>query len=147
MKINKDLIISDSNYSLEKVLTNLNELNGILLWKNPNVSADFNAQDITFSSSDYDYFKIFILATPNTSLVVTGLKGYNVNADSIININAGAGQTTGNRERQFGYINATKYRVSDCLTRENPSDPTVPGTINSRMIPYYIIGYKSPILK
>lgn len=126
--------------------TELTNITGQILWTNPNPASNFSAQTITLLNNDYDILEFYFIG--NASAISTTifsekiLKGYNVLVSHIINLNEGVSQATGVRQRQAIYSDDITYNITDALIRDggSASEPTVE---NQKLIPLYIIGYKT----
>ena len=96
-------------------------MGGIILWENPNPTVAFNAQTVTLSSSDYDYYEIYWATAANNSFVCVNrsIKGY-VTTLVIANADGTAAR------RQINYISDTRLNIT-----------------TGNGIPIKIIGYKS----
>lgn len=129
--------------NINEIKTSHNDLNGTILWTNPDITQDFASQQITLSSSDYDVLEFYYAFQPEMTQVFVEktLKGSGVQLNTIINLSSGVEQTNGVRQRAVNYINDTTYSIADCLERavEGASVPTVR---NDRIIPLYVVGYK-----
>lgn len=131
-------------YLTDKNGNNLYVNNAKVLWSNPKTTSNFKAQTITLSSGDYDYlWWIFYSSTEGVKVVSAySTKGLGVNIDDIINFNIGVSQFTGIRERQIRYINDKQYSITNCLERGD-GNASVPTERQDRLIPAYVIGYKT----
>lgn len=101
------------------------EDNPKLLWTNPNTTAEFHAQNITLSSSDYDILEwYFRVARDKEYVMVTRtIKGW---GGKIINYNDDGSL----RYRYMNRNNDISYGI------------TSPG-FDGALIPMYVIGYKT----
>lgn len=103
----------------------INDLSGKILWTNPNPTTEISSDtQITLSSSDYDYIKIFsrLSLTNNYCFSMDVLKGY------------GTRLYFGSNYRAIDRNNNTSFTIK----------PSSDGQGNV-MIPQYIIGYKTGI--
>lgn len=141
--------VNDTDMNEIKSVVNNNaqevtNITGQILWTNPNPTSSFSAQTITLNSSEYDMLEFYFKGgtTGTTMFSEKTLKGYNTIVNHIVNLNAGVSQPTGVRQRQATYVNDTTYTITDALTRDggSASEPVVE---NQRLIPLYVIGYKT----
>ena len=131
--------ISTSDVNALKAGINANEtkilnITGQILWTNQDPTQNISqTTDISLSSSDYDILEIYyIQATNNTSLMYSNkiLKG----ASTRMRISTTDGA---NIYRGMTYLSDTSYRI------DLPYSETTLSNINSLVIPYKIIGYKT----
>lgn len=131
--------ISASDVNALKSGINANEtkilnITGQILWTNQDPTQNISqTTDISLSSSDYDILEIYyIQATNNTSLMYSNkiLKG----ASTRMRISTVDGA---NIYRGMTYLSDTSYRI------DLPYSETTLSNINSLVIPYKIIGYKT----
>lgn len=118
---------------------------GKILWTNANPESNFNPQTITLNSSDYDILEfVFRYSAGNDAKMffMKTFKGHGVEVSCIINYNVGVNQATSIPWRQATYIDDTHYNISDCYER-NTNETTTPSISNNRLIPLYVIGYKT----
>lgn len=123
---------------------NIDLLKGTILWTNPSPTSDFTAQNITLSSDDYDVLEFYYAFQPEKTQVFAEktLKGSGVQLNTIINLSSGVEQANGVRQRAVDYINDTTYSIADCLER-GVAGTSVPIVRNDRIIPLYVVGYKT----
>lgn len=124
---------ADTNTQNLTIITGeVNELEGKILWTNPNPTSTFNEQNIVLSSSDYDilefYFKNYkSVDRLNTS---TTLKGYGT---ELIQVTTDAPYI---QRRLVNYVNDTTFTI------KNFEGSVFPGnTANDYIIPVYVIGH------
>lgn len=131
--------ISASDVNALKSGINANEtkilnITGQILWTNQDPTQNISqTTDISLSSSDYDILEIYyIQATNSTSLMYSNkiLKG----ASTRMRISTTDGA---NIYRGMTYLSDTSYRI------DLPYSETTLPNINSLVIPYKIIGYKT----
>ena len=111
---------------------------GKVLWTNPNPTANFDSQDITLSTGDYDFFEILYTTNDTTSMLNTGKikKGFNTL------LQAGVGSSSQgpyNFFRSITYTNDTTFNVGVGLEAYASQRPINAGVC----IPLYVIGYKT----
>ena len=101
----------------------VNEIKGKILWTNPNTTAEFHAQSITLSSSDYDTLEwYFRVARDKEYVMVTKtIKGW---SGKIINYNDDGSL----RYRYMNRNNDISYGI------------TSPG-FDGALVPMYVVGY------
>ena len=102
------------------------------LWTNPSPTAAFAAQDITLSSSDYDFLLVITRYAANTGYITSSTivpKGRDVLLNYCLNNVV--------RNRTMIYVSATKYSVGDGYSNNT--------TENSVVIPQYIYGFKKSV--
>ncbi len=127
--VNVDSNSTEDSYSCDYVNNNFAE-KGIVLWENPSPTSAFAAQNITLSSSDYDYY-ILIWCTNNTNtqyLSNVSLKGKGCF------LNWGYYSNTMNYfTREISYVNDTTLSILNSAGTESRND---------RIVPIKIIGFK-----
>lgn len=140
MKINKDLIISDSNTTLD----NLSGLHGKLLWFNNNPGETFDEQDIILSDTDYDTLEVYYYDYRQIQYMksVKVIRGHNIKLDALFHQVGGAPSYLA--ERELTYISAGKYHAELCYSADSAAGYRVV-TTGAQCIPYAIIGYKYKI--
>ena len=115
--------------------TLIGNITGTILWRNSNPTADFQAQEITLSSSDYDMLEILYRSNAVGGTYFGGnrkiLKGYGTQLDwnSIASVNRWS--------RRIIPVSDTVFSVGDSYL---VTDGT---TTNDQCVPLYIIGYKT----
>lgn len=130
---------------LNNNVTNGFQKNGTILWTNSSPSSSFSSQNITLSSSDYDILEfVFRYSASNDTKMffLKTINGHGTEVSCIINYNVGVNQATSIPWRQATYIDDTHYNISDCYER-NTNETTTPSISNNRLIPIYVIGYKT----
>lgn len=137
----------ENNVIKNYVDNKVNDVNGKILWANPNPTSAFTPQIITLNSNDYDvleiFFKVSTSATSTKSYSTRFLKGYGTQLINVINLNEGVSQPTGARSRDVDYVNDTKLHFKNGLVRDNGTQTSVPDVRNDILIPLYIVGYKT----
>ncbi len=133
--------ISATNLNL--LQSNINELcqtvqdrlQGTMLWTNPNPASEFETQNITLNSNDYDVLEIYYVDDITTSMMntVKTKKGYGTNmsymSDSSIHW----------WTRKIECVSDNELLISKCtLVLE-----TKPLTDNAKCVPIYVVGYKT----
>lgn len=118
---------------------------GTILWENSDPSSNFASQNVALNSDDYDTYEVYaITGIGNTQLVMyKGLKGYGGMLEYLSELNEGYAQYTGFRQRIFRYVDDTHLSFENALQRINTNQSTTPEVDNSKIIPIYIIGYKT----
>lgn len=108
-----------------------NDINGTILWTNPNPTQELEEQNITLSSSDYDMMLVLFKRARDQDDLVSGttIKGYGMRVVTI----AGDGKT---RRRVLNYVNSTTYTVTNAFSEDGTQ-------INGALVPLYVIGYKT----
>lgn len=124
----------DMNEIKTVVNASVNQTNGLtgqILWTNNSPTADFGAQTINFSSSDYDMTNwIFKVDKDSGELVsITSIKGYGVRVTTV----SGDGI---NRRRTANYVSDTSYNLSNGIKADGTDQPSV-------LVLLYVIGYKT----
>lgn len=110
---------------------------GIVLWTNPNPTAEFPAQNITLSSSEYKYLEV-LFKDSSTFQSEKTIKGSGVRAIKLIG--EASGEALGFRIRTMSYVNDTTYSFTNGLLKR--CNVTTEATVaNLALIPYQIIGY------
>ena len=110
---------------------------GTVLWENPNPTAEFAAQTITLSSSDYNFLEIYFKDS-NTCQIEKITKGYGTRAIKVIG--EGNGSYIGIRMRSITYVNDTTYSITDGVKKDcNETGEAV--VYNNVLVPIKIIGY------
>lgn len=112
-----------------------------ILWTNPNPTADFSAQSINLSSSDYDVLEFYFRSdtSGNRALSVKCLKGYGCQADMF-----STASPTRRWCRRLTYSSATQYISENGYQLEQGSSQT---TANAQCVPLYIVGYKTGLFE
>lgn len=118
----------------EYVDNNTNSLKPTLLWTNPNPNADFAAQNITLSSSDYDYYEVVFRTnlTGNLCFSTKALKGYGTQ----LSFNSAA-ISARHWVRRILYTNDTTLSSQECAKLDDAYTAD-----NGQCVPLLIIGYK-----
>lgn len=145
-EINK---ITDANMNEIKSVVNnnatqLSNLQGSILWTNPNPSSSFAAQTITLSSSEYDCYEIICKNSVGTSgdddsrIISSGLllKG---NGTRLSFSYAGSGGVN-TRSRAVSYSTDTTLSFA---TAYSATGTTAWVQNNNLIVPIYVIGYKT----
>lgn len=139
MKINSDLIFSSNGTSIDKMESNITNLQAKVLWTNPNPT--LNVDDgyvINLNSNDYDYLGFFINQTrdsinPQRCLEYRVLKG-----STLVAFLPHTGVTTGtNLTRNIVYNSDTKYTCQYVWVRGGSESDA-----NRFLIPIKVVGYK-----
>ena len=112
---------------------------GTVLWENPDPTAEFPEQNITLSSSDYDYLK-FYCKNGSSCVCTEALKGYGVVAFSIIGESANT--YLGIRRRHLSYVNDTTYSVKEGQMKQTHVN-TAAIVYNTILVPLLVVGYKN----
>lgn len=127
-------VVNNNDDELTAINTKVTNITGQILWTNSNpTQAISQTTNITLSSSDYDILEIYyIQATSSTSLMYSSkiLKG----ASTRMRISTTDGT---NIYRGMTYLSDTSYRI------DLPYSETTLSNINSLVIPYKIVGYKT----
>ena len=112
----------------------------VKLWENPNPSSAFVAQDITLSSSDYDFllFNYKYIATDIMALSQITRKGEHAILDFAQSTSAGARAWT----RRINYTSDT---VMSALGAEYATGTTPAVAANNYMVPTVIYGFKKSL--
>ena len=132
MEINKDLIIEDSNLSLNNLISKI-------LWENSNPSINFENQNVNLSSDDYDMLEFYFIRSTNDKecIVFKLAKGMDGN---VFTMSQDANNYPFLIRRFISFVNDTTIYFTSALfsyTNSNSSN-----TQNNRIIPIKIIGYK-----
>ena len=113
-----------------------------VLWTNPSPNAEFGSQNITLSSSDYDYLEVLYTAQGSNEQYIksTGKipKGKDIKIDDIY-IQHSNTNTIRIYSRLLSYTNATTFSVNSA---RYASSFTSSEANNNFAIPYKIIGHK-----
>lgn len=145
---NMNEIKSVVNNAIDQVdanTTNIGNITGTLLWTNPNPTSNFTSGNITLSSSNYDILEFVFRYSANSDaryFFVKTIKGHGAEVSCLINYNEGTSQPTEFPWRKVDYTDDVTYTVSQCFTRVT-NEVAVPSTANNRLIPLYVIGYKT----
>ncbi len=124
--------------AINEVNTKNANITGTILWTNPSPSGAFASQDITLSSSDYDFLEV-IFNNQGYQKSVKVPKGSSILLDGDYYVNTSEIYYT---FRRMYYTNDTKYGTSDgFLTRIQGTNNTFSN--NAHCVPLYIIGYKT----
>jgi hypothetical protein len=121
-----------------------NDINGTILWSNSNPTQEFESQNITLSSSDYDILEFYFASSISSTNTFTSkaIKGSGTTVFVMINLNEDVSQETGVRLRNISYISDTSYQIGNGLLRGG-SGSSIPTIVNNFLIPIYVIGYKT----
>ena len=131
-KLNGNLFIGNTNIKL-------NDLNGAILWTNPNPTSAFAAQNIVLSSSDYDMYEIVYEG------YINGLTYYNSGklpkgkGTALMAVGGDTSYGPYVYNRVINYINDTTLAADVC--KQSYGSTSV--TLNTLNIPIYVIGYKT----
>ena len=137
---NANLLGDGTNLSGGTAIANINYLKGTKLWTNASPTAEFAAQYIALSSSDYDLLEIFYIDYNTTNRIksVRVPKGRNTLLEMSISVSnysfAGV--------RPVTYSSATSLSVGAC-TALYDTNAFSHITNNTWCIPQYVIGYKT----
>lgn len=119
-------------------------LKGVMLWENPNPTTSFGTQDITLSSSDYDYLEIYWFGS--TSNLRSCVSIFDKNSNNYGFIMSWA--NTGSQGARSIIRNANVGRPEGDFTKVHfevayeAQGATAEFTNNAACVPYKIIGYK-----
>lgn len=118
-------------------------LKGTILWTNPNPSSAFGPQNITLSSSDYDFLEIYYYDWIDTKRMMSQkvIKGKNILINAIFYANTNVFMSN----RPFTYNSDTSYSVGKCVALYGSSTFLVDQAINYVCVPLYVIGYKTEL--
>ncbi len=110
-------------------------LKGTILWTNPNPASEFETQNITLSSSDYDVLEIYYVDDVTTSMMntVKTKKGYGTNM-SYMSDSSICWWT-----RKIEYKSDTEFSISNCILVLE----TKPLIDNAKCVPLFVVGYKT----
>jgi hypothetical protein len=114
----------------------LKRVNGTILWQNPNPNAEFQSQNITLNSNDYDCYEIIYLQDVSTPRIFnTGkiLKGHGTILDF---------QAMLPHYRAVNYVSDTTLQINEGVDVYYTS-PASTVASNTTCVPLYIIGYKT----
>jgi len=109
---------------------------GTILWTNENPTSNFAAQDINLSSSDYDVYEVFFTSGTGASDPYTSMKSIKGKGVRLQLVSWG-GSAAEAIVRWINYTNDTKLSVQNATLNGSNS--------NGRLIPQYIVGYKTGI--
>lgn len=112
----------------------IKRVNGTILWENPNPTADFAAQTITLSSSDYDCYEVIYRQSVDTARTFNTGKILKGNG-TILSF-----QAILPHYRAINYNSDTSLTIGEGI--DLPSYATTSAN-NSQCVPLYIIGYKT----
>lgn len=118
-------------------------LKGTILWTNPNPTSAFGPQNITLSSSDYDFLEIYYYDWIDTKRMMSQkvIKGKNILINAIFYANTNFFMSN----RPFTYNSDTSYSVGNCTALYGSSTFLVDQAINYVCVPLYVIGYKTEL--
>lgn len=124
----------------EYVDNNTNSLKPTLLWTNPSPTSTFGPQNITLSSSDYDFLEIYYYDWIDTKRMMSQkvIKGKNILINAIFYANTNFFMSN----RPFTYNSGTSYSVGNCVALYGSSTFLVDQAINYVCVPVKIYGYK-----
>lgn len=134
-------VVNNNDDTLNAQGTLITNITGTILWTNSNPTGNFNPQNITLSSSDYDMLEIFYIDYQSTKrmMSVRAIKQKNILLNSLFIFNNGLYMG----ERPITYTNATTLSVEDCKKIIDNNSIITPANANNWLIPQYIIGYKT----
>lgn len=112
-----------------------------ILWTNPNPNADFLAQSIVLSDSDYDMLEFFYRSdmVGKRMASIKCLKGYSLQFDMF-----SMGFATRRWARRLEFVSDTQYSVGDASVWEQGQSTQV---LNEQCVPLYVIGYKTGLFE
>lgn len=116
--------------------TAISDMIGKILWTNNDPAAEFQSQNITLNSNDYDCYEIIYLQDANTQrLFNTGkiLKGHGTILDF---------QAILPHYRAVNYVSDTTLQIGEGVDVYYTS-PASTAASNTVCVPLYIIGYKT----
>lgn len=118
-------------------------LKGTILWTNPNPTSVFGPQNITLSSSDYDFLEIYYYDWIDTKRMMSQkvIKGKNILINAIFYANTNVFMSN----RPLTYNSDTSYSVGNCVALYGSSTFLVDQAINYVCVPLYVIGYKTEL--
>ena len=143
MKINKDLIIGETNYNLNDIVLNQNGWKGTVLYSNPNVSAAVSIP-IALSSSDYDFLEFYFKNGGGSDSYVKLPKGQSPSG-TLRTCSASAGNEMDITWRYFTRTDDTHFTVGQNYHYKIRGGGSMSWDNNSTdaFLPYLVIGYKS----
>ena len=114
---------------------------GILLWTNSNPTSDFAAQTVPISLSNYKFVRIYYKSAKNENELYAydGIVGY----DGKLNRFWASGYGYLNIVSRYVSISTSGITIDGCLMVR---DGSYSSGNNDRIIPMYIIGYKSNVI-
>jgi hypothetical protein len=116
--------------------TSIGNITGKILWENPNPTAEFQPQNITLNSNNYDCYEIIYLQDLSTQrLFNTGkiLKGHGTILDF---------QAMLPHYRAVNYVSDTTLQIGEGIDVYYTS-PASTVVSNTTCVPLYIVGYKT----
>ena len=132
-----DKAVYDCNY----VNTELDKLKAETLWTNQNPTSSFGTQDINVSLENYSYYSIIYRLASNDTLIQQSSIVPVGNGEKIVNHTwiDGAGEVL-----LFRTIRSTSQKISvEPCYDVKLNDGLVSGQVNTYLIPYKVIGYKT----
>lgn len=127
--------LDDINEIKNVVNTNDTELRGQILWTNSNPTKDIPTLEINLNSSDYDMLEIIPLQSTTSPIMLPSLKllkGY----DGLLFYTTSTLSLVGSR--RLSRVSDTKYNLGAYFAVMGDG-----GASGNRLIPLYIIGYKT----
>lgn len=120
------------NDKLTKDIRNrISNITGKILWTNPKPTSEFETQNITLNSSDYDFYEVFYCSNTNstnkTYEIKRGLKGYGITMNVVVN--------NANTYRTIQYVDNITLNVGSGYSGTEIQE--------RRCVPIYVIGYKT----
>lgn len=131
------------NNAISDVSTEVNSLKPVTLWTNPSPNSNFGSQNITLSSSDYNYLEIYYYDWNDSSVDYKNvscqkiLKGYNTTLSCMFNY---SGQAYAGL-RRCTRTSDTVYNIQGCYTIIDGSRYAVNNN-DALCVPIKIVGYK-----
>lgn len=135
--------IEDAHEDISTVATNILAISLKKLWENENPTGDFNTQNITLSSDDYDYLIFFWKQGKNVSRLDSTmiLKGYGAYLNMASDYPIGSNNyKVASYVRDVTRVSDTSYTIDTCYARYG--DSTTRPTYDANIIPIAIYGGK-----
>lgn len=112
----------------------INKALGTILWTNSSPSSDFASQSITLSSDDYDVLEFYFLQSTTANSMLPLVKIFK-NYDGLAIYSSSTVQDVGTRA--ITRNSDTSYTIGDYYKISGGTGG------NNRLIPIYVIGYKT----
>ena len=110
-------------------------LKGTILWTNPSPSNNWTSANVILSSSDYDLLEWYFRSSTTTPNLLVPLKTPKGQSGSMIYYNPGANAVG---HRFILRVDDTKYTVDTYVNIYGSG-----GDTGNRLIPMYVVGYKT----
>lgn len=120
-------------------------IKGKLLWKNTTATSNWGEWEIPFWSSDYDFYEVIYLNKADEDLYYSTGKIPKGHAFRMFDVYVSSYSKIGAISRAVTYKDDTTLKTGNALYYTASNNAV--STDNTRLIPMYVIGYKTETLK